>query len=303
MANTLTNVSSEMVQDEILPALKLGLIPLGAVSWDVDTTGTKGVGDKVKVGIVGSRTAAPLGASFESGDSTVSTQEVALEVPTVASWYVDPYREGLPTIERFLKQGREAAYAVAKLVLQDTLGLYVGANIGAVANTDTLVVSKANYDSDNQATLWEMLKGKGVTGPVSAIHSIGYTASLFKDVDLKDRSASGSDVLQTGELPAILGARQFYTDAFPSAVTTENTEVIYTGRSTAGVAFAAPNPEILEQENQAGVRNITVIDPETGIPLTYRTWVNTSTGHYWGAVYVMKGQAFIQNAAVRVINS
>ncbi len=303
MANTLTNVTSTMVQDEVLPALQIGLLPIQACSVGVDLSGTKGVGDAVRVPIASSRTGAAYAGNWETGDSTVTTQSVTLAVPDFAAWYVDPYQEGMPTIERFLAQGREAAYGVAKKVLQDVLANFVAANINDVADTDKKVITAANYDVDDQADLWELLKGKGVDGQVSAIHNIAYATSLLKDAALQDRSASGSSMLQTGELPPIFGARQFYTDAFPSAVTTENTTVIYTGKTTAAVGFAAPNPDILQAETDAGVNIIQVTDPVTGIPLTWRTWVNTATGFYWGAVYVMKGDAFLQNAAVRVVSA
>lgn len=303
MANTLTNVTATMVQDEVLPALKLGLLPLNAFSVSVDTSGTKGVGDAIRVPIASGRSAATYSGSWETGDTTVATKSVTLAAPTFAAWYVDPYQEGMPTIERFLASGRECAYGVAKSVMQNVLAFFVDANIGNTDTTDEITVTAANYDVDDQATLWGMLKAKGVTGPVSAIHTLDYATALLKDNALQDRSASGSDVLQTGELPPILGARQFYTDAFPTAVTNQNTQVIYTGKQSAGIGFAMPNPDILAGEEEAGVVIRTVQDPETGIPLVWRTWTNTATGFYWGAVYTMHGQAFLQDAAVKIVSA
>jgi len=226
-----------------------------------------------------------------------------MAAPTFSSWFVNPNLEAGSTTERFLAQGKEAAYAVAKSILQDVLALNVGANIGSTDTADTITVTAANYDVDDQADLWGMIKTKGVSSNVSAIHNIAYATNLLKDAALQDRSASGSAVLQTGELPPVLGANQFYTDAFPTAVTDENTGVIYTGRETAAVAIGVPNQVEAGLESSAGVNIQQVTDPDTGISLVWRTWLNSGTGAYWGAVYAMHGQSFIQDAAVRVISA
>jgi hypothetical protein len=302
MGNTLTNVTETMVQDEVLPALKLGLTPINAFSIKLTDT-PKAKDDVVRVPIVSSRSAATYSSTWETGDSTTATKSVTMEAPTFAAWHVDPNTEGIPTAERFLAQGRECAYAVAKQVVQDVLELFVASNINDVEDTDKRVVTAANYSVDDQVQLWGLLKGKGVTGPISAIHTVDYMTNLLTDNMIQDRSASGSNVMTTGEMPPILGARQFYTDAFPTAVTSENTGVIYTGKETAAVAMTVPAEVEAGLEQASGVRIMQITDPDTGLSMVWRTWVNSATGYYWGAVYVMKGQAFLQNAAVRAVSA
>lgn len=302
MSNTLTNVDEQMVQDEVLPALKLGLAPINAFSIGVSKT-PKGVGDIVKVNVASAKSAATYTGTFATGDSSVTSTDVTLLAPKFSSWHVNPHLEGMPTAQRFLAQGREAAYAVAKSVLQAVLGNLVASNIGDVADTDKKVVTAANYDVDDQADLWQLIKTKKVAGGISAIHNIAYAAALLKDAALQDRSASGSSMLMTGELPPVLGANQYYTDAFPSAVTSENTGVIYTGTETVAAAFAMPNSVEEGLENAAGVRIIQMTDPDTGIPLVWRTWVDSNTGVYWGTVFTMFGHSFLRNSAVRIVSA
>ena len=302
MANTLTSLSKTMIEDEVLPALKLGLNPLNAFSFEA-TDEMLAKGDKVNVPIASAKTAGTYTSTFQSGDSTVTSKSVTMGAPTFSSWYVDPNTEALPTAERFLAQGREAAYAVAKSVVQGVLANFVAANIGDVADTDKKVVASTSYDYTTQTQLWELLKTKGVNDGISAIHTIPYAAALLDDSRLTDQSASGSDVLQSGELPPVLGVRQYYTDAFPTAVTSENTGVIYTGKTTAAIATAVPNTVVDGLEGAAGVRIEQVTDPDTGISLIWRTWLDSATGWYWGSVYVMYGTAFIQDAAVRVVSA
>ncbi len=301
MANTLTNLTNEMVQDEVLPALKLGLNPLNAFSFQTSNE-MKATGDVVRVPIATAKSAATYGGTYQTGDSTTVGKDVTLLAPVISSWYVDPALEAMPTAERFLAEGVEAAYAVSKNVVQAVLANFVEANIGATA-ADEVVVTAANYDYSAQTELWGLLKAKGVNSAISAIHTIPYAASLIDDSRLTDQSASGSNLLQSGELPPILGVNQYYTDAFPTAVTAQNTGVIYTGKTTAAIATAMPN--VLDQglENAAGVRMMGVTDPDTGLSLGWRTWVDSATGYYWGSVVIMYGTSFIQDAAVRAVSA
>ncbi|MCP4528941.1 MAG: hypothetical protein GY833_23980 [Aestuariibacter sp.] len=300
MANTLTNMTETMVQDEVLPALKLGLNPLNAFSFQASGD-SLAVGDKVTVSAASAKTAGTYSSTFETGDTTVVGKSITMQAPVFSSWFVNSNLEAAPTIERFLASGREAAYAVSKSVVQGVLANFVEANIGSGAG-DELVVTSADYDYSSQTELWSKLKAKGVNETVSAIHTIPYAASLIDDSRLTDASASGSDLIQSGELPPILGVRQFYTDAFPTAVTSENTGVIYTGKTTAAVATALPADVVPGLSESAGVRTIAVTDPDTGISLAYRTWYNSATGVYWGSVVAMYGTAFIQDAAVRAVS-
>ena len=303
MANTLTTITADMVQDEVLPALKQALIPLNAFSFETSDS-PKNVGDSVTVGVASVKTAGTYSSTFERGDSTVVGTDVTLAAPTFSSWYVNPNLEAASSAERFLAQGREAAYAVGKSVLQSVLAKFVAANIGDVADTDKKVITAANYDADDQADLLELLATKGVTEGISAIHTNAYITGLRKDAAIQDASAYGSAaMIQTGEVPPIFGVRQYYTNALPSAVTSENTGVIFTGRQTAAVAMAVPNQVEEGLEQASGVRIEQITDPDTGLSMVWRTWYNSATGAYWGSVYAMHGESFLQDAAVRVVSA
>jgi len=300
MANTNTNISKALIQDEILPALQLGLIPINAISFKAVADKPLFYNDTVRVPVMTARTGGTFAGNWETGDSTTTGKDVVIGKPTFASGYIDPTAE-MPTASRLAAIAKECAYGVAKLVVQDVLGLFLEANIGNGAG-DESVIAAAAYDHEDEADMRNLLWGKGVEGPISAIHSLDYATNLFKDAAIIDRSASGSDVIQSGELPPILGMRQFYTDAFPTAVTNENTEVIFTAPQTAALAIGVPG-DPTGNEGGAGIRTTVVTDPATGLGLSFRQWVNSATGFHWVGVYVMKGQGFIQDAAVRVVNA
>lgn len=301
MANTVTNLSVDMIADEILPALKLGLAPIDAISTKLmDKPLYKG--DTTIVDVITAKTSGTYSSTFESGDSTSVGKSVTIGAPEFSAWHINPYTEGNPTPERFLALGREAAYAVAKGVLQGVLANFVEANIGTGAG-DESVIAAGDFDADDYADLIKLLRDKGVAGGISAILNTAYAAAISKDASVKDASAYGNaGLIQTGELPPILGVRNYYTDALPTAVTDENTTVILTGKSTAALAIGAAG-DPTGQEAEAGVRTEIVTDPDTGLSLTWRTWVNSGTGVHWGAVYCMYGTAFCQDAAVRVVTA
>lgn len=303
MSNTVTSLTATQISDEILPALKLGLIPLNAFSFQVEDK-VLYKGDKTTVDVVSARTAGTYSTTWASGDSTATGTTVTIGAPEFVSVHINPYTEGQPTAERFLAHLREGAYGVAKKVLQDATDLCVAANIGNVASTDKIVVTAANYDADDYADQIQMLRTKGVSGPISAIHTLSYAAAMQKDNAVQNASAYGNNTLiSTGELPPILGVRSYFTDALTSTVTSENTGVIFTGKTTVAIAMGQPGIPLSDAEANAGVRQEVLVDDDTGLSLGVRLWVDANTGFHWGSVYAMYGVAFVQNAATRVVSA
>ena len=302
MSNTVTNLSQVLISDTILPAFKLALTPINAMSINLVADKPLYKGDKVEVDVITAKSAGTYSTTFESGDSTSAGVQVEIQAPEFSSWHINPYLEAQPTAERFLALGVEAAYAVAKGIIQDALALYVESNIGS-GSGDESVITAANYDVDDIADMTKKLQDKGVSGSVSAIHNLSYAAALKKDAALQDASAYGNNqLISTGMLPPVLGVTPYYTDAFPSAVTSENTGVIFTDKSTAAIAIGAAGSPT-GQENEAGVREQIITDSDTGLSLTWRTWVNSATGTHWGSVYAMYGVAYVRDGAVRVVSA
>jgi hypothetical protein len=303
MANTLTNVSQAMLEDNVLAPLRLDRNPISAFSYSVDEK-ARAVGDTTKVNILSAKSSATYAGTFAPGTgNTTTSTNVTLTAPVMSTWYINPLLEGIPTPARWIAEAADAARAVVDGILGSLFGLFLAANIGDSAGTDKIVVTAANYDVDDQADQWALLKGKKVSSPVAAIHSIAYAAALLKDSALQDKSASGSDMIRTGELPSILGMRQFYTDLFPTAITNQNTGVIFTGAETVAIGFAEPIEPEAGLETGMGVRVMKMVDPATGIPLIYRAWVDANTGIYHGAIYTMRGQSFLRNTATRVVSA
>jgi hypothetical protein len=304
MANTLTNVSQAMLEDKVLAPLRLERNPISAFSYAVDEK-VKAVGETTKVNILSAKTAVVYNGTHVTGTgNTTTSKDVTLTAPVMSDWYVNPKLEGMPTAARWIAEAADAAQAVVDKILGDALALFVLANIGNVDGTDVHDVTAANYGYDDIADQWGLLKGKKVKGPPAAIHSVAYAAAALKDTTVTNASSYGSEeTMRTGEFAPRLGMRMFYTDLFPTAVTDENTEVIFTGSETIAIGFAEPIETEPGLEGAAGVRLMKMVDPATGIPLIYRAFVDANTGVYHGSVYTMRGQAFLRDTATRIVSA
>ena len=84
MATTLTSISQSMLQDEVLPALKLGLLPVNAFSFAPQEKPLS-KGDSVIVPVVSAKTAGTYTSTFESGNSTTVGSSVTIGAPEFSS--------------------------------------------------------------------------------------------------------------------------------------------------------------------------------------------------------------------------
>ena len=92
------------------------------------------------------------------------------------------------------------------------------------------------------------------------------------------------------------------TNAFPTALTNENTGAIVVVPSAIALAIRPVAPQ--EGAAQAGLRYATATDPETGLTLGYREFYNTATGAKWAGFECLYGATAVQTAgAVRVVSA
>jgi hypothetical protein len=133
---------------------------------------------------------------------------------------------------------------------------------------------------------------------------LDYIAAIEKDAAIKNASAyGGNQLITTGELPPVLGTTPYFTDAFPTAISAENTGVIFTTPQTVAVAIGAAGVDPSGTEGMSGVRTVVVTDPDTGLSFNWRTWVEANTGIHWGSVYLACGVEFLRKSAVRVVSA
>jgi len=241
--------------------------------------------------------------TYEDGDTTIVGTQVTLGTHVRSGSHMTDVEAGKTPVNAFMAMAKEDAYACGLSVFQGVIGLIVAGTFGNTANTEKLVVTSANYDADDLAEAIKLLRKRNALGAISAIHDLDYWAGMQKDNAVQSASALGSDeMIRDGAVGRLLGASMYFTNAFPTALTNENTGVVIAVPSAVAVALRPVVPQ--DGAAQAGLQFATATDPETGLTLGYRRWYNTATGYRWHCFECLYGASAVQAAgAVRVVSA
>lgn len=312
MANTNTNVTPDVVVNEVLPAFVAGLVGLEAFSTSFPATGEGGQdlgeNDVVRVPVISARTAANW-SSYETqtGDTFTGTA-VTLDQRKHTPFYgTDVDRvQGFPA---WIAKAGQSAYATGASVFSYAIGLYTAATFGDVEGTSKLTKAASSFGIDDVTEMLKMLRKRNAVaaGEIPAlIVDEDYAAALVKDVGVQNVSArGGSDVQNSGwfDLP-LLGVRVFRSNAFPSALTSENTGGVMCVKSSIAAAMTPVRPKRSDLAAAAGLQYAEIMHPESGVSLGYREHYNTATGAYYGNTEILFGAAAVQTTgAVRVVSA
>ena len=296
MANSLTSLTPTMIADTFIPALRLSLLPINAISTDIREDPLD-QGDVVNVPLMGSRTATTYSTTYETGDSTV-TSTACTVTNSMASWYVSPaeanYGPG-----RFLAQGVDCVKSVGYAVIQALIELYTEANVGSGASYE-INTSAANFDSDDVADALALANALDVE-EASLLLLPAFYGALRKDNAIHYADAYGSDVvIRTGKIPTVHGCPTHQVAAMATTPASENTTGLLIPKQSAAIVLSPFGGKFPDLENAAGVRTETIVDEESGLALTYRQWINSASGYVWGSVVVSYGVGYGQDGAIRI---
>ena len=303
MGNTLTNTDPEIIVNECFPAFRAGLAPVNAFSTDFAAEAAA-KGASIQVPVITAKSANTSFASdYESGDTTIVGKQVLLNTHVFSSTHMTDVEAGKTPVNAFMAAAKEDAYAVGLSAFQTVIGLIVAGTFGDVANTSKKVVTAANFDADDVADLVTMLGKRNALGDKSLITDLDYYGALLKDNAIQNASAMGSSVpIREGAVTRLLGCNVYESNAFPTALTNENTGAIVVVPSAIAVASRPVVPQ--EGAAGAGLEFSTATDPETGLTLGYRRWYNTKTGIRWHAFEILLGAVAVQTAgAVRAVSA
>ena len=303
MSNTLTNTDPEIIVNEVFPAFKAGLAPVNAFSTSFDAESSQ-KGASIQVPVVTAKTANAAGFStYEDGDTTIIGVQVTLGTRARSFSHMTDLEAGKTPVRVMMAQAAEDAYAVGASVFQGVIGLIVAGTFGDVANTSKLVVTAANFDADDVATATTMLKKRNALGDRSMILDLDYEGALLKDNAIQNASSSGSaQTLREGSTGRLLGNNVYPTNAFPTALTNEDTGGIIVVPSAIALAIRPIVPQ--DMAAQAGLEFASATDPETGLTLGFRRFYNTATGILWQGFEVLYGATAVQTAgAVRIVSA
>ena len=301
MGNTFTNVNRTKVQKEIVEALAIGLAPLNVFTLSVGSDPME-KNQFVNVPLIGLGSASTNATNYEDGNTSVVGKQVNLNTNLSSSWHITAVEASKQDTDYWEKTARQKAYEVAYAARLAALNLVVRASYGT--STEKVLLSTA-CDSDAlfdiRNTVMNTLKWSRQEG-ASLVLDGSYYANLGKDPAVKDLSASGAMTAQTG-LVAKHAGFDIYEDGQIASSTPYGATEYLRGFACLPQAMAlAIRPPA--QVGTAGYEvNEVISDPETGIALNYREWINTSTNTLWGTIECLFGGIAVDgNALYRIVS-
>lgn len=306
MANTYTTINDVRIMSDGIKALNHALTPLEVISLDVGSD-PAAKNDTIRVPLVTARTASSYSNTYESGDTTIVGKAVSLSTHLYNSWHVSEAEAAKTPASTFEMSAVECAYGLAAEIQNTIFNVVTVANFGSTEDTDEETVTAANFDADAFATLrnicvktlkWREYK-PGVWGNV--VLDGDYCTNLLKDPAVRDRSASGKDALVSGKVGQLYGLGIYENNALVSS--TPGTGENLTGIALQPGALAAAIRPIQPLGSAALEYEDVAIDPDSGVAMSYRRWVNTATGDLWGTFAVLMGAGMVDEARLVAIRS
>jgi hypothetical protein len=296
MANTYSNINDTKIMSSVVGALKLGLTPLNVFSLSVGSDPME-KNEIVTVPLITARSGATNATNYENGNTTVTGKQVNLDTNYSCSWHITAVEASKTGTDAFEKSGVEAAYAVALLAQTAALNLVVRASYGT--STEKVLASTA-CDSDAlfdiRNTCMNTLKWRPNQNPALVLDG-AYYANLMKDPAVKDKSASGGDTAMAGMVPRHAGFSIFENGVIASSTPYSATEYLRGFACLPQAMALAIRPPARVGQAAYDVNEI-VVDPDTGIALNYRRWINTASNTLWGAVEILFGGVAVDGSAL-----
>ena len=306
MANTYSNINDIKIMQEGLESLKLGLTPLNVFTLDVGSDPmTKN--EYVYVPLATARTGAAYSNTYEDGNTTITGYSVQLATHAMAPWHITEAQAAKSTTNAFELSGKECGYALAAYVQNTVLNAITVAHFGSTEGTDELTFASTACDADKIAELrkvcvktnkWREI-GPGKLGAL--VLDGAYIQTLLSDPAIRDRSASAKDSLVSGQVGKLYGFDLFENNMVVSSTPGTGENLVGFAAQPGGLAVAVRpiqpfGGKALEFEGIA-------TDPDSGISMSYRRWVNTATGDMWGTFTVLMGVDLVDSGRLVAVRS
>ncbi len=300
MATTVSSVNEALVDQKVVEALRYILPMLEAFSFGVTSEG-KIKDDSVYVPVatdptVGTKTAGTL---VTATGSLVGTQ-VTLDTFEGAGWQ---FTEGSVSARLFETAWADktagAVYAMAKQIVDAALALVTAANYGDT-DADKLAVAPADFGASDLSELWKLAETKIKQRQRSFGMNAAYAAALLGNSNLALVFAnSGTNFIQTGIVPQLMGMRSWAYGSFPS--NSQNLGGAIFGKAAIAVG-AAPPSQLLESGMGDVVERRFITEPDSGITVQYTMAVDAG-GALKGEIACLYGVKKVQDAIVRLVSA
>jgi hypothetical protein len=295
MANTLNGINLAQIAQETLDYLKMTFAPLNAFSRDFSSDIAQ-KGASVSTRVASSVTAGDLSGGYTPTDVTSTAKTVTLSnFKGFVFGFTDleVTKAGDP---EWLKQIFivPAVESLLNAAMSDAFALVLNANYAT-----NVVAAASAWDADAMVTAGQALSTNKV--PRMDRHAIlppTYTATLFKDTVVQSGNQFGSyDPVQKGQLNMIHGIQVHeFTGTIPA-----NAENL-AGFVAHPSAMCMAARQIATPQNFTG-QIVNVTDPETKLPIQFRTWYDHNAGKTIVSVGSLYGFAVGNGSALYRIKS
>ena len=309
MANTYTNINDTKVMEDAVKALNHGLTRQNVFTMDVGSSPAEKAAT-IYVPVVTARTAGTYSTTYEDGNTSVVSASVTVSTHVFSSWHVTEAQAAVTRVKTFEASAIECAYALAAYVQNTVFNAVTASNFGNTANTDKKVVAAADFDADALADLrnicvktnkWRELS-PGYLGGM--LLDGAYITNLLKDPALRDISASGdSAILRQAKLGNKYGIDIYENNVIAGSTPGSGSENLV-GFICQPSALAVAVRPIQPLDDRSYAFTDIATDPESGVSMTYKRWVNTATGDLWGTFAVIMGVGVVDaNRLVRIVSA
>ena len=298
MSNTWGGTDDTLIAQAGFEAFKAALAPTRAFSTNFDAEARQ-KNATINTRIITGMTAAAFNGDYETGDTTTTAIAIALSNHAFRSFHMtdvesDKTPVGASTMEM---QAKEAAYAVAKKIWEDTLALVTNANYSTAA----FVGAASGFDADDVVDIADALDdaNAGNENRALVLKNEYYTA-LRKDASIKGRDGVyGSDAFHSGTIPNVSGFTVYRSPAVPA-----NSENLVGFACTPAAIALAVRPVAPQPGAEKVLESFQIMtDPSTGLSLGYRSWYSAKTGTKWGTFEAVYGFAKANASALKRITS
>jgi hypothetical protein len=300
MASTISTVNESLVDSKVVKALRYILPALKLFSHVFEQTG-RIQNDILYVPIGTDPTAgAKTAGTIVSGTGTVAGTAVTLDTFEGAGWdcYEGQMRKDL-FAEYWADKVAGGVYVVAKAVIDALTALVTAANYGDTAD-DKLAVALADMDTRNLGLLATLAAKKIRQRNRGFLVNAGHGYQLLGQSTLGTIFAfGGNNVLQSGEIPQLMGMPTLKYDALSD--NSENLAGFIFGQAALLLGMAPPDPLAAGGQGNIVERRV-ITDPESNLSVMY-TMTADGGGAIKGEVCTLFGVKKGQNAIVRLVSA
>ena len=297
MASTISNVNQALVDDKVVTALRDLKPMLSAFSYRPEKVG-KIQNDSVYVPIGTDPSAqSKTAGTAVTTDGTMAGSQVTLSNLYGAAWDAI---EGKMTRSLFESYWADkivgAVHSLGKQVVDAALALVTATNYSNVEHTDKLTKAIADFSLTSLAQMWEYAVAKIKNQQMSFGMNPAVAGAVFGQSTVANAFAyNGTNFLQTGVVPQLLGMNTWMYSAFPA--NSENLASAIFGKAAILAATAPVEPLTDGGEGEYTERRI-IVDPESGIGCLYSQSAHAG-GKVAGECELLYGVLKGQDAVVR----